>query len=144
MGQGKRGGRGWEMGWGEEAPPLFQPPIPSHAQISTNIDLKLSRQNTSFVATKVCLSQQFCRDKNILSRQKICFVVLFVATKVTHVCRDKHNFVATSVFLSRQHFCRDELIFVATKDVFCLDKHAFVATKIILVAVPANDRTVSL
>ena len=54
----------------------------------------LSRQNMSFVATKVCLSQQnFCHDK-YLSRQ-------------TQLCRDK-SFVPTSILLSQQNFCRDK------------------------------------
>ena len=46
----------------------------------------LSRQNTSFVATKVCLSRQnFSRDKtHLLLRHN--FIVL---------SRDKHTFVAT-------------------------------------------------
>ena len=47
----------------------------------------LSRQNTSFVATKVCLSRQnhVCRDKRFV---------------VTNICRDKHVFVATKVILA--------------------------------------------
>ena len=47
----------------------------------------LSRQNTSFVATKVCLSRQnFCRNK-----------IRFVTAKV--FCRDKRTFVATKMIL---------------------------------------------
>ena len=86
----------------------------------------LSRQNSSFVATKACLSRQkrlarqaqFCCDKTlvmtnvILSRQ-----LTFVATK--HVfCRDKHVFVATNT---------------------CFRDKTFVATKITLAAAPASD-----
>ena len=47
------------------------------------LNTRLPRQNTSFVATKVCLSRQ-----NVLSRQN-------------YVCCDK-RFVVTSIFLSRQ------------------------------------------
>ena len=80
----------------------------------------LSRQNTSFVATKVCLSwQKFCRGKHV-----------FVATK--------HVFVET-----KDVFCRDKRMLVETKRLsrqtrVCLEK-TFVATKIILVAAPASD-----
>ena len=47
----------------------------------------LSRQNTSFVETKVCLLRQnhVCRDKRFV---------------VTNICRDKHVFVATKVILA--------------------------------------------
>ena len=64
----------------------------------------------------------FCRDKSML-----------IATKhlspQTSVCREKHNFVATSILLSRQKIC------------FCRNKmHVmFVVTKMILVAAPVND-----
>ena len=45
----------------------------------------LSRQNMSFVATRVYLSRQnLCRDQNISSGQ-------------TSFCRDKHTFVATKM-----------------------------------------------
>ena len=59
----------------------------------------LSRQTTSFVATKVYLSRQ---NITCLSRQK---------------------------YLSRQKFCRGKHTFVGTKDVVCRDKHVLVATK---------------
>ena len=87
----------------------------------------LSWQNTSFVAKKVCLSQQnyFCSDKKllflslqayfccdkrrVLSRQKFCLDKhTFVAKKrrvllqQTHACHDKH------VFVARQNFRRDK------------------------------------
>ena len=82
---------------------------------------RVSRVTTRLVATTVC----FCRDK-----------IMFVATKyfcrdksfvTTNICRDKHNFVSTSILLSRQ-----------TR--ICRDKHVFVATKMILVTAPASDK----
>ena len=63
------------------------------------------------VATSILLSRQ----KTYLSRQKYVTKITFVADKV----------------LSRQN---------ATKDVFCRDKSC-VGTKMILVAAPANDRS---
>ena len=58
----------------------------------------LSRQNTSFVVTKVCLS-----------RQKSVFI--FVTTKLLL----RQIFVATNTFLSRQKYaCRDKIMFVTT------------------------------
>ena len=59
--------------------------------------MRLSRQKTSFVATKVCLSRQncVCRDKYLLQQ--------------TRVCRDRHFFVST-----KDVFCRDKT-FVAAK-----------------------------
>ena len=74
----------------------------------------LSRQNMSFVATKVCLSGQ-------------------------NFCRDKHIFVATNVLPLQAYFCPDKHVFVATKHVFCRDKSMLVATKMILVAARASD-----
>ena len=102
----------------------------------------LSRQDTSFATTKVCLSlQNLCRNKimfDILSRQmfsrdKHTFVTTkdvfrdkskLVVTKVimfvpTNMYRDK-SFVVTKICLLRQD------TFLATKDVFCCDKHMFV------------------
>ena len=92
----------------------------------------LSRQNTSFVATKLCVATKyFCPDRT------------FVATNIYH---DKHNFVATDTCLSRQfffyfvatelckyHFCRHKG-FVATNILlslqkFCLDTHTFCRDK---------------
>ena len=60
----------------------------------------LSTQNTSFVATEICLRHVFVatnisRDKSMLVATEI-----FVATEI-YVYRDKHTFVATTV-LSRQ------------------------------------------
>ena len=93
----------------------------------------MSRQNTSFVATKVCLSRQtrVCRDKGFVStstclpRQKFCL--------------DKHTFVATKVVFCQciqKYACLDKIMFVATN--ICRDK-SFVPTKMILVAAPASD-----
>ena len=95
----------------------------------------LTRQNTSFVATNIFLSQHnFCRDKylswqTILSRQMFCCDKLtFVATN-TYACHDKTfvatntSFVATKLCLSQQKFCRGKHTFVATKDVVCRDKN---------------------
>ena len=87
------------------------------------------RQNTSFVATKVCLSRQtyFCRDKYN-------FAVTKVLSRQTYFLQNM-SFVATNVCLSRQtRVCRDKYLsrqkyFVQTKDVFCDSKHVFVATK---------------
>ena len=77
----------------------------------------LSLQNTSFVATKVCLPpQNVCRDK-----------IMFVATK--HLsCQ---IFVATNTCLSRQMFCRTSILLSRQKKVFCRNnsKFMFVATK---------------
>ena len=67
----------------------------------------------TFVATKLCMSQQ-----------------IFVATTI--FCRDKHNFAATSMLLSRQKSC-----FVAKNT--CFSRQKLCREKIILVAVPAND-----
>ena len=66
----------------------------------------LLRQNTFFVATKVCLSQQnFCCDGQVLL-----------------LLRQKY-FVATSKILSRQKFWRGKHTFVVTKDLFWSDKN---------------------
>ena len=76
----------------------------------------LSRQNTSFVATKVFLSRQtyFCHDKRFVAtslllsrhtRQKY-----FVAT---NIILSRLKFVAASILLSRQKTC-----FVATNTCF--------------------------
>ena len=86
----------------------------------------LSRQSTSFIATKLGLSRQ-----NVLSRRT------FVATK-QRFCLDKHTFVAT-----KDVVCRGKHVFVATKvchdksfivtniccDKVCLDQKYFAATK---------------
>ena len=81
------------------------------------------------------LSRQiFCRNKHVFVETKHVFCrdkSMHVATKLlsrqTRVCRDKHNFIATSVRLSRQkHVCRNKSML------------RFVATKIILMVAPAN------
>ena len=100
----------------------------------------LSRQNTSFVATKVCLSRQK------LSRQtRVCRYTSFILTSIlllrkTRVCRDKSMLVATRLCLSRQIFVVTNVLspqaFFSRQNVCCV----FVATKMILVAAPANDR----
>ena len=56
----------------------------------------LPRQNTSFVATKVCLFRQN-----------------YVVVKI--FCRDKHNFFATKVLSRQAYFCCNNTTFVATK-----------------------------
>ena len=69
--------------------------------------LFLSRQNTSFVSTNICLS--FCRDK--------------------HVCCNK-TFVAANIILSRQKFCHDKLTFVATIKCLSPQNTSFVTTQL--------------
>ena len=87
--------------------------------VATNT--RLSRQNTSFVATKVCLPRRnFCRDK-----------IIFVAFATKDVfCSDKHVFVATKVSLSRlsrqNYVCRVR----DKRRVFSSDKQMFVAIKV--------------
>ena len=76
-----------------------------------------------FVTTK----HVFCHNKNMLVMTK-CFCH---DTCVTNICRNKRNFVRTSIILSGQtcvccilsgqKFCHDEHTFVMTKDVFCHD-----------------------
>ena len=67
----------------------------------------------TFVATKLCMSQQ-----------------IFVATTI--FCRVKHNFAATSMLLSRQKTC-----FVAKNT--CFSREKLCRENFLLVAVPAND-----
>ena len=92
---------------------------------------QISLQNTSFVATKVCLPQQnFCRDKNMFGATNIFCRDKYLSHE-TRVYRDK-SFVTTSILLSRKKTC-----FVATntcfaRQKFCRDKHVFRATKICL------------
>ena len=77
----------------------------------------LSTQNTSFVATKVCLPRQkyVCRNKHTFVATEICLRHVFVATNIS---RDKSMLVATEIF-------------VATEIYVCRDKHTFVATKVL-------------
>ena len=91
-----------------------------------------------FVATKVTL---VCRDKTgLLSQPKYaCWDKhVFVALKL--FLRQKY-FVATNIILSKQKLCRGKHTFVATKNVCCHDKHVLVMTKMILVAAPTNDKS---
>ena len=112
-------------------------------KISVNVREKhmtnmcLSWQNTSFVVTKVCLSQQnFCHDKRILSQQQYCcnkLTTSFVMTK--HIfCHKKSMLVMTKLFFHGKH------TFVVTKDMFCHDKSFLSRHK--LVATPARDTCV--
>ena len=85
-------------------------------------DTCLSRQNTSFVATKVCRDKSFIAKE--LSRQNIfCRDRTFVTT---NICREKHNFVSVKVLSRQAYFCRDKHVFLATKQVFCRDKSMLV------------------
>ena len=99
------------------------------------------RDKIMFVATK----EMFCHDKHVFVKH------VFVATKLvtTNICREKHNFVATSILLSQQtRVCRDKTILLFSRqkytccDItffrclsrqnFCRDKHNFVAINIFL------------
>ena len=82
-----------------------------------------------FVATK----HVFCRDKSVLVAKKLCLLRqhIFVASgplSRQNICRNKHNFVATSMFLSRQKTC-----FVVTNACLsqqtrvCRDTHMFLS-----------------
>ena len=72
--------------------------------VATNV---LSPQaNTSFVATKICLSRENLSQQN-------------------YVCRDQSMLVCLDkIFLSPQNFCREKHTFVATK-------HVFVSTRLL-------------
>ena len=65
--------------------------------------------------------------------------------QASKLCRDKHNFVATSMLLSRHIFvatnsCRDKThVLSQQKTYLSRQTHVFVATKLILVAAPASD-----
>ena len=72
--------------------------------------LSRQTQNTSFVATKICLSwQNYCHDK-----------IMFV---VTNICHNK-TFVATSILLSRQN---TSFVFVTSN--MCLSQQNFCRNK---------------
>ena len=79
----------------------------------------LSRQNTSFVATNVCLSRQtylcVCHDK---IRRKVCLSRQTFVTTNTCFVEANTRFVATKLRLSRQN------IFLATKHVFAATKRS--------------------
>ena len=106
----------------------------------------LSRQNPSFVATKICMiklclsRQNVCGNKYLSRQTRVSRDRSFVPTSIL---LSRHVFVVTNVCLSRQNFCRDKIMFVATHIchdksfvetfififIFCHDKHTFVATK---------------
>ena len=104
-----------------------------HKNVFVATDTCLLWQNTSFVATKVCLSRQmFCRNKSMLDATNVLSWQIFVATntilsqqnlchgKLTFCC-DKHMFVMT-----KHVFCCDKSILSWQK--FCHSKHTFVVT----------------
>ena len=90
------------------------------------------RDKSVFIATK----DAFCRYKNMLDATKFyAYVILreiFVATKMlsrqTHVCCDKHNFVAANIVLSRQRFSHDKHTLVETNTYLSRQNTSFVAT----------------
>ena len=106
----------------------------------------LSQLSTSFVMTKVCLSQQnICHDKIIFVATKLLSRQIFL---VTNVCCNK-SFVTTKVCLSWQTFCHknilqqayfypDKRCVLSQQTRLCCD-NVSVMTKMILVAVPANE-----
>ena len=112
-------------------------------------DKHVSGQNTSFVATKVCLPRQnFRRNKmfvatNVLSRQAYFFrdKNLFCRVKYNFVVyRDKIILVPTNV-LSRQSvlLARQNTNKRLSQQTRVCRERSFFSTKIILVAAPAND-----
>ena len=91
---------------------------------------RLSWQNMSFVATKVCLS--CCRDKNFVCCGKIMFVA-------TNTC-SSWGFL----LLWQAYFCHNKRPVLSWQTRVCLNKRVchdktFVVTKMILVAIPVND-----
>ena len=74
-------------------------------------------------------SSERARD---LSLAEAATSIIFVATKVLCVCRNKTR------LSSRQKYASRDKRFVATNT--CLSQQRFVATKMILVAAPGNDR----
>ena len=102
----------------------------------------LSRQNTSFVATK----HVFCRDKSMLAATKVLSRQKF--------CRGKHP---ARILLLRQKTSSKDVIqrrLLSRQTRVCCDKRrrlsremcrdkSFVATKMILMAAPANDTSVA-
>ena len=80
------------------------------------------RQKTSFVVTKVCLSQQnLCHDR------RVCCDKTFVATKI--FCRSKRNFVATRVLLQQAYFCHDKTRVLSRQKKTCLSQQNFCRNK---------------
>ena len=119
---------------------------------------KYACRDKTFVATKLCLSQQqklswhifvaintclsrhkFVMTSILLLRQKTCFVTTNTCLSrqtyfcVTKVCLLQQIFVVTKIGLSWQRFCRDKHTFVTTKDFFCHDKHVFFRDKTFVV-----------
>ena len=101
---------------------------------------------TVFVIGGNCHKYNFCRDKSFvrtntcLSRQNMYFVPTKLCLLQQNICRDKHNFVATSLPLSRQtrvcrnkylsrqtYLCRDKS-FLSRQAYFCRDKNYICAT----------------
>ena len=82
----------------------------------------LSRQNMSFVTTKVYLWQNLCRNKHN-------FITTKVLLQQAYFCRNKISFVMTEICLSRQTFFHNKHVLVATN--IC-HKKTFVATKSLL------------
>ena len=81
-----------------------------------------SRQNMSFVVTKVCLSQQkfrhdnmFCCDISLLQQAYLCQDKRHVLSWQTHVCHDKSMLVVTKLYLSWRKLCCNKHNFVMTK-----------------------------
>ena len=86
----------------------------------------VGRDKQVFVTTKYI----FCHDKNLLWQTCVCGNKSFVPTQI--FCHDKRHFFFATKLLSRQaYFCCDE-------------RWVFVVTKMILVAAPANDKSVQL
>ena len=98
------------------------------------INMFVLRQNTSFVATKVCSSwQNFYCDKHMFVMPNICHAKWFVRTKIFY-----HDKIMTKVLSQQGYFCCDKRHVLLRQTHVCRDK-TFVVTKIILVAAPAND-----
>ena len=94
----------------------------------------LSRQNTSFVVTKVCLSRQnFCLNKimfvttkHLLGQTCVCHNKTFVMTTIL-LLQQKMCFVMTYTCLLQQKYACCDKTFVATK--LCLSWQKFFVTK---------------
>ena len=85
--------------------------------------------NTCFVATKVCLPQQFFLSRHNFSRDK------YLSRQ--NLPYDKHTFVATKdVFCHDKYVCHDKTKLVATKllsrsNFVCRDKNMFVTPNLL-------------
>jgi len=92
-----------------------------HAFVAINT--RLSRQNTSFVATKECLSRpNLCRDVIMFTKQV--FVATNVLSRQEYFRHDKRR-----VSFSRQKFCPTKI---------CRDKRRVLSRKHIFVATNTN------